>query len=54
LANAAFREANSQAAFAAIVRALHEAALDQAEQRGVQRLRGLSRSQRGGEPFFLP
>ena len=39
LADAAFRERDGQAAFAAIVRALHQAALDQAQERGVQRLR---------------
>ena len=39
LADAAFGERNGEAAFAAIVRALHEAGLDQADERGVQRLR---------------
>ncbi len=39
LADAAFGECDGEAAFAAIVRALHEAGLDQADERGVQRLR---------------
>ena len=39
LRNTAFRKRDGEAAFAAIVRALHEAGLDQAEERGVQGFR---------------
>ena len=39
LADAAFGERDGEAAFAAIVRAFHEAGLNQADERGMQRLR---------------
>ena len=53
LRDAAFRERDGQAAFAAIMRALDHAGINQRAQAEVQFF-FLSRSQRGGVPVFLP
>ena len=54
LGDAAFGQRDGQAAFAAIVRALHEAGLDQADAAWCAVVFATSRSQRGGVPVFWP